>query len=141
MIDKINRSGTSTSSPSRTPSSIVHPHKKCVVNQREMNSDTYCFKAALKYVLRQDPDKVLIGEMRDLETIEAALIIAETGHLTFATLHTNSAVQTINRIIDVFPPISSLRFGPSSPSCWRGCSVRRSSPRPMARGEFWPLRS
>jgi twitching motility protein PilT len=74
-----------------------------VVNQREVGSDTYNFKNALKYILRQDPDIVLIGEMRDLETIEAALTIAETGHLCFATLHTNSAVQTINRIIDVFP--------------------------------------
>jgi twitching motility protein PilT len=74
------------------------------VNQRELNSDTMSFAAALKHVLRQDPDKVLVGEMRDLETIQAALTIAETGHLTFATLHTNSAVQSINRIIDVFPP-------------------------------------
>ena len=74
------------------------------MNQRELHADTRSFKAALKSVLRQDPDKVLIGEMRDLETIEAALTIAETGHLTFGTLHTNSAVQTINRIIDVFPP-------------------------------------
>jgi twitching motility protein PilT len=73
------------------------------VNQRELHADTYSFKSALKSILRQDPDVVLIGEMRDLETIEAALTIAETGHLTFATLHTNSAAQTINRIIDVFP--------------------------------------
>ena len=75
-----------------------------MVNQREVNADTKSFKAALKYILRQDPDVILIGEMRDLETIEAALTISETGHLTFATLHTNSAAQTINRIIDVFPP-------------------------------------
>jgi twitching motility protein PilT len=74
------------------------------VNQREVGTDTSSFKEALKYVLRQDPDVVLVGEMRDLETIEAALTIAETGHLVFATLHTNSAVQTINRIVDVFPP-------------------------------------
>jgi len=82
----------------------VHAHKKGIVNQREVGSDTGSFKAALKYILRQDPDVVLIGEMRDLETIEAALTIAETGHLAMATLHTNSCVQTINRIIDVFPP-------------------------------------
>jgi twitching motility protein PilT len=75
-----------------------------VVNQREIGQDTQSFKGALRYVLRQDPDVVLVGEMRDLETIEAALTIAETGHLVFATLHTNSAVSTINRIIDVFPP-------------------------------------
>jgi twitching motility protein PilT len=82
----------------------LHPHKGCIVNQREIGADTNSFKAALKYILRQDPDVVLIGELRDLETIEAALTVAETGHLAFATLHTNSAVQTINRIVDVFPP-------------------------------------
>jgi twitching motility protein PilT len=86
------------------PIEYLHPHKGCIVNQREVHTDTESFRVALKYVLRQDPDVVLIGEMRDLETIEAALTIAETGHLAFATLHTNSCVQTINRIIDVFPP-------------------------------------
>lgn len=86
------------------PIEYLHPHKRCLVNQREVNSDTVSFKDALKYVLRQDPDVVLIGEMRDLETIQAALTVSETGHLTFATLHTNTAAQTINRIIDVFPP-------------------------------------
>jgi twitching motility protein PilT len=86
------------------PIEYLHPHKRSIVNQREVGSDTSTFKEALKYVLRQDPDVVLVGEMRDLETIEAALTIAETGHLVFATLHTNSALQSINRIIDVFPP-------------------------------------
>ena len=86
------------------PIEYLHPHKGCIVNQREIGSDSASFKDALKYILRQDPDIVLIGELRDLETIEAALTVAETGHLAFATLHTNSAVQTINRIIDVFPP-------------------------------------
>jgi twitching motility protein PilT len=81
----------------------VHKHRRCVVNQREIHADTHSFKKALRSALRQDPDVVLIGEMRDLETIEAALTIAETGHLTFGTLHTNSTVQTINRVIDVFP--------------------------------------
>ncbi|HWZ89790.1 MAG TPA: ATPase, T2SS/T4P/T4SS family, partial [Polyangiaceae bacterium] len=81
-----------------------HRHQSCIVNQREVGTDTNSFQAALKYALRQDPDVVLVGEMRDLETIEAALTIAETGHLVFATLHTNSAIQSINRIIDVFPP-------------------------------------
>jgi twitching motility protein PilT len=103
MIDKINREKAEHIVTIEDPIEYVHQHKKCVVNQRELHADTYSFKAALKSVLRQDPDKVLIGEMRDLETIEAALTIAETGHLTFGTLHTNSAVQTINRIIDVFP--------------------------------------
>jgi twitching motility protein PilT len=104
MVDKINREKAEHIVTIEDPIEYVHQHKKCVVNQRELHADTYSFKAALKSVLRQDPDKVLIGEMRDLETIEAALTIAETGHLTFGTLHTNSAVQTVNRIIDVFPP-------------------------------------
>jgi twitching motility protein PilT len=103
MIDKINRERAEHIVTIEDPIEFVHTHKKCVVNQRELFADTRSFKFALKSVLRQDPDKVLIGEMRDLETIEAALTIAETGHLTFGTLHTNSAVQTINRIIDVFP--------------------------------------
>src|SRR5438094_954805 len=85
------------------PIEFVHPHKKCLVNQREVFADTQSFKNALKAILRQDPDVVLVGEMRDLETIAAAITIAETGHLTFGTLHTNSCAQTINRIIDVFP--------------------------------------
>ena len=104
MIDKINSERNEHIVTIEDPIEFVHAHKKCVVNQRELHADTYSFKNALRAALRQDPDKVLIGEMRDLETIETALIIAETGHLTFATLHTNSAVQTINRIIDVFPP-------------------------------------
>ncbi|PLY10609.1 MAG: type IV pili twitching motility protein PilT [Desulfuromonas sp.] len=85
------------------PIEFLHPHKKCLVNQREVGADTQSFGKALKYILRQDPDVVLVGELRDIETIEAALTIAETGHLCFATLHTNGAVQTINRIVDVFP--------------------------------------
>ncbi len=86
------------------PVEYVFEQKKCTVNQREIDSDTHSFIKALKYILRQDPDHVLIGEMRDLETIKSAITIAETGHLVFATLHTNNAVQTINRVIDVFPP-------------------------------------
>ena len=86
------------------PIEFIHNHRNCLINQREVGSDTESFNTALKYVLRQNPDVVLIGEMRDLETIEAALQISETGHLTLATLHTNSATQTINRIIDAFPP-------------------------------------
>ena len=104
MIDKINLERQEHIITIEDPIEYLHPHKKCLVNQREVNADTKSFKDALKYILRQDPDVVLIGEMRDLETIEAALTIAETGHLTFATLHTNSAAQTMNRIIDVFPP-------------------------------------
>ncbi|MGB7630994.1 MAG: PilT/PilU family type 4a pilus ATPase, partial [Candidatus Deferrimicrobium sp.] len=104
MIDKINNERQEHIITIEDPIEYLHPHKKCLVNQREVNADTQGFKKALKYILRQDPDVVLIGEMRDLETIEAALTVAETGHLVFATLHTNSCVQTINRILDVFPP-------------------------------------
>jgi twitching motility protein PilT len=104
MIDKINSERNEHIVTIEDPIEYLHHHKSCVVNQREVGADTDSFKNALKYILRQDPDVVLVGEMRDLETIEAALTVAETGHLCFATLHTNSAVQTINRIIDVFPP-------------------------------------
>jgi twitching motility protein PilT len=104
MIDRINSERYEHIITVEDPIEYLHGHKKCLINQREVNADTSSFKAALKYVLRQDPDVVLIGEMRDLETIEAALTVSETGHLTLATLHTNSAVQTINRVIDVFPP-------------------------------------
>ena len=104
MIDKINSERHEHIITMEDPVEFLHPHKKCVVNQREIGSDTKSFKRALKSVLRQDPDVVLVGEMRDLETIEAALTTAETGHLCFGTLHTNSAVQTINRVVDVFPP-------------------------------------
>ena len=104
IIDKINAEQRLHIITVEDPIEYLHPHKLSIVNQREVGTDTEGFKNALKYVLRQDPDVVLVGEMRDLETIEAALTISETGHLVFATLHTNSAVSTINRIIDVFPP-------------------------------------
>src|SRR6202521_108140 len=104
MVDKINNERNEHIMTIEDPIEFVHHHKKCLVNQREVFSDTQSFKNALKYILRQDPDVVLVGEMRDLETISAALTIAETGHLAFGTLHTNSCVQTINRILDVFPP-------------------------------------
>jgi twitching motility protein PilT len=103
MLDKINNERHEHMVTIEDPIEYLHSHKKCLVNQRELHADTHSFANALRSVLRQDPDIVLIGEMRDLETIESALRIAETGHLTFATLHTNSAAQTINRIIDVFP--------------------------------------
>jgi len=104
MLDKVNSERHEHMVTIEDPIEYLHSHKKCLVNQRELHADTHSFPNALRAVLRQDPDVVLIGEMRDLETIECALRIAETGHLTFATLHTNSASQTINRIIDVFPP-------------------------------------
>ena len=103
MLDKINREWRGHILTVEDPIEFVHKHQGCIVNQREVGADTHSFQAALKYALRQDPDCVLIGEMRDLETIAAGLTIAETGHLAFATLHTNSCAETINRIIDVFP--------------------------------------
>jgi twitching motility protein PilT len=110
IIDKINSERHDHIVTIEDPIEYLHPHKNCLVNQREVGSDTKSFKHALKYVLRQDPDVVLVGEMRDLETIEAALTLAETGHLCFATLHTNSCVQTINRIVDVFPPYQQTQI-------------------------------
>jgi twitching motility protein PilT len=103
MVDKINRDRREHILTIEDPIEFLHNHKSCLVNQREINADTHGFAEALRAALRQDPDIVLVGEMRDLETVESALRIAETGHLTLATLHTNSAVSTINRIIDVFP--------------------------------------
>jgi twitching motility protein PilT len=110
IIDKINTERAEHIVTIEDPIEYLHPHKSCLVNQREVGADTSGFKTALKYILRQDPDVVLIGEMRDLETIEAALTVAETGHLAFATLHTNSCVQTINRIVDVFPPYQQAQI-------------------------------
>ena len=103
MLDKINTERHGHILTIEDPIEFIHQHKNCLVNQREVHSDTNSFSSALRAALREDPDIVLIGEMRDLETVEAALKIAETGHLTFGTLHTNSAAQTINRIIDIFP--------------------------------------
>src|SRR6266571_5040946 len=103
MIDKINKELKGHIITVEYPIEFIHRHQACIVNQREVGTDTLSFSAALKYALRQDPDVVLVGEMRDLETTASALTIAETGHLAFATLHTNSAAETINRIIDIFP--------------------------------------
>ena len=103
MLDKINNERNEHILTIEDPIEYIHQHKGCLVNQREVHSDTHGFSEALRAALREDPDIVLIGELRDLETTEAALRIAETGHLTFGTLHTNSAAQTINRIIDMFP--------------------------------------
>jgi twitching motility protein PilT len=103
MIDKINVERHEHILTIEDPIEFLHSHKNCIVNQREVNHDTHSFSEALRVALREDPDVVLIGEMRDLETVESALRIAETGHLTLATLHTNSAATTINRIVDIFP--------------------------------------
>ena len=104
ILDKINKERKQHIVTIEDPIEFVHSHQKCIVNQREVHADTLSISNSLRSVLRQDPDIILIGEMRDLETIAAALTIAETGHLTFATLHTNSTAESINRIIDVFPP-------------------------------------
>jgi twitching motility protein PilT len=104
IIDRINTERAVHIITVEDPVEYVHAHKRAIVNQREVGADTKSFATALKYVLRQDPDVILVGEMRDLETIQAALTAAETGHLVFATLHTNSATESVNRIIDVFPP-------------------------------------
>ena len=124
MIDKINTEQHGHILTIEDPIEYLHQHKSCLINQREVHSDTQSFSNALRAALREDPDIVLVGEMRDLETVEAALRIAETGHLTFATLHTNSAAQTINRIIDGSRRTSSRRSAPSCRSCWRASSVR-----------------
>jgi twitching motility protein PilT len=104
IIDKINKERKGHIITVEDPIEFIHRHQSCIVNQREVGTDTRSFGSALKYALREDPDVILVGEMRDLETISAALTIAETGHLALATLHTNSAAESINRIIDVFPP-------------------------------------
>jgi twitching motility protein PilT len=104
IIDYLNNNERGHIITLEDPIEFIHPHKNCVINQREIGTDTFSFSAALKRVLRQDPDYILVGELRDHETIEMALSAAETGHLVFGTLHTNSALQTINRLVDVFPP-------------------------------------
>jgi twitching motility protein PilT len=103
MLDKVNRERKGHIITVEDPIEFIHRHQGCLVNQREVGTDTKSFQSALKYALREDPDVILIGEMRDLDTIQAALTIAETGHLAFATLHTNSAAEAVNRMIDVFP--------------------------------------
>jgi len=134
MIDKINRERHEHIVTVEDPIEFVHDHKGCVVNQREVFSDTHGFAQSLKHVLRQDPDIVLIGEMRDLETIEAALVVAETGHLVFSTLHTNSAVQTINRIIDVFPPHQQAQVRAQLSLVLQGAISQQLIPRRDGRG-------
>jgi twitching motility protein PilT len=136
MIDKINSERYDHIITVEDPIEYLHGHKKCLINQREVTSDTASFKTALRYVLRQDPDVVLIGEMRDLETIEAALTVAETGHLTLATLHTNSAVQTINRIIDVFPPFQQEQIRVQLSFVLEGIIAQQLIPRKSGKGRI-----
>jgi twitching motility protein PilT len=132
MLDTINTQRKGHIITIEDPIEFVHQHKNCIVNQREINSDTHSFPAALKYVLRQDPDVILIGEMRDRETIQAALTIAETGHLAMATLHTNSTFETINRIVDVFPSGQQNQIRSQLSFCLSGVITQQLIPR--ARG-------
>ena len=139
MVDKINNERTEHIMTIEDPIEFVHHHKKCLVNQREVFSDTQSFKNALKYILRQDPDVVLVGEMRDLETISAALTIAETGHLTLGTLHTNSCAQTINRIIDVFPTSQQSQVRAQLSLVLEGVLSQQLIPTPDGRGRVMSL--
>jgi twitching motility protein PilT len=134
VIDRINSDRPQHIITIEDPIEYLHGHKKCLINQREVHADTASFREALRYVLRQDPDIVLIGEMRDLETIEAALKVSETGHLTFATLHTNSAVQAINRIIDVFPPHQQEQIRVQMSFVLEGIVAQQLIPRKMGQG-------
>jgi twitching motility protein PilT len=134
VIDKINKERHEHILTIEDPIEFLHNHKSCIVNQREVNADTHGFAQALRTALRQDPDVVLVGEMRDLETIESALRIAETGHLTFATLHTNSAVSTINRIIDVFPSMQQAQVRAQLSLTLEGILCQSLLPRADGRG-------
>jgi twitching motility protein PilT len=134
MLDKINQTRQCHIMTIEDPVEYIHHHKKCIVNQREVGSDTNSFPTALKYVLRQDPDIILIGEMRDLETIEAALTIAETGHLVFATLHTNSTYEAVNRIVDVFPSDQQKQILTQLAFCLEGVVTQQLIPRSRGTG-------
>jgi len=134
MLDKINKEMKGHMITIEDPIEFIHKHQNCIVNQREVGSDTKSFGAALKYALRQDPDVVLIGEMRDLETIQAGLTIAETGHLAFATLHTNSAAEAINRIIDVFPSHSQSQVRAQLAFCLEGIVTQTLLPKMGGKG-------
>src|SRR5207245_2247934 len=134
MLDKVNNEREEHMITIEDPIEFLHNHKKCLVNQREVHSDTHSFSNSLRAALREDPDVVLIGEMRDLETIESALRIAETGHLTFATLHTNSAVSTINRIIDVFPSAQQAQVRAQLSLTLEGILCQTLLPKPEGRG-------
>src|SRR5687768_9684388 len=134
MIDKINKERKGHIITVEDPIEFVHRHQGCIVNQREIGSDTKSFANALKYALREDPDTILIGEMRDLETISAALTIAETGHLAFATLHTNSAAEAINRIIDVFPSHQQSQVRAQLAFCLEGIVTQTLLPKAKGRG-------
>jgi len=139
LIDKINRERKEHIITIEDPIEFLHPHRSCLVNQREVGSDTNSFQRALKSILRQDPDVVLVGELRDRETIEAAITIAETGHLCFGTLHTNTAVQTIHRILDVFPPSQQPQIRAQLSFILEGIICQNLIPRAVGRGRVLAL--
>jgi twitching motility protein PilT len=134
MLDLINQTRHEHMITIEDPIEFIHPHKRCLVNQREIHADTHSFTNALRAALREDPDVVLIGEMRDLETIESALRIAETGHLTFGTLHTNSASSTINRVIDVFPAHQQSQIRAQLSLVLEGIMCQSLLPKPDGKG-------
>src|SRR3954471_10261458 len=134
MLDRINKNVKGHMLTVEDPIEFIHTHQGCIVNQREVGTDTKSFSSSLKYALRQDPDVVLIGEMRDLETIHAGLTIAETGHLAFATLHTNSAAESINRIIDVFPSHQQSQVRAQLAFCLEGIVTQTLLPKAKGRG-------
>jgi len=134
MLDKINKALKGHMITIEDPIEFIHKHQNCIVNQREVGSDTKSFQTALKYALRQDPDVVFIGEMRDLETIQAGLTIAETGHLALATLHTNSAAEAINRIVNVFPAHQQAQVRAQLAFCLEGVLTQMLLPRASGKG-------
>jgi twitching motility protein PilT len=134
MIDKINRERKGHIITVEDPIEFIHKHQNCIVNQREVGTDTKSFSSALKYALREDPDVILVGEMRDLETMSAALTIAETGHLALATLHTNSAPEAINRMIDVFPPTQQAQVRAQLAFVLEGIVTQTLLPRASGKG-------
>ena len=134
IIDKINKERKGHIITVEDPIEFIHRHQSCIVNQREVGTDTKSFSSALKYCLREDPDVILVGEMRDLETVAAALTIAETGHLALATLHTNSAAESINRIIDVFPASQQSQVRAQLAFVLEGVLTQTLLPRSRGRG-------
>jgi len=139
LINKINLERRCHVVTIEDPIEYLHQHKSSIINQREVFADTHSFAAALKHILRQDPDVIMVGEMRDLETIEAAVTVAETGHLVFATLHSNDATQSINRMIDVFPPHQQLQVRTQLSFVLEGVLVQKLLPRKNANGRVLSL--
>ncbi|WP_412747259.1 type IV pilus twitching motility protein PilT [Krasilnikovia sp. MM14-A1004] len=134
VLDLANRSRSAHIITIEDPIEFLHPHKRCVVNQREVGADTETFASALKHALRQDPDIILVGELRDLETTSTALTAAETGHLVLATLHTQSATQTIDRVIDIFPPHQQLQIRAQLAASLQGVVTQALAPRADGKG-------